>query len=296
MGTYAITGSASGMGRETAHRLRGEGHAVIGVDLRDADVIADLSTPHGRQAAAKAVLAASSGKLDGAVLAAGLGPGPSPDRPRQIAQVNYLGVVELLAAWRPALADAERSKVVAVASNSTTTVPGVPRRTVRALLAHDADKAVRSVKLFGKAAPTMMYAASKIAVSRWVRRHAVLPEWAGSGVRLNALAPGAVMTPLLQEQLSNPTEAKAVRSFPIPVGGFGDVRHMADWMCFMLSDAADFLCGSVVFVDGGSDAYFRADDWPKPVPAYRLLGFLRRFRSGPGSPNGKASPVTSGPH
>jgi NAD(P)-dependent dehydrogenase (short-subunit alcohol dehydrogenase family) len=296
MGTYAITGSASGMGRETAHRLRGEGHAVIGVDLKDADIIADLSTPHGRQEPANAVLAASAGKLDGAVLAAGLGPGPSPDRPRQIAQVNYLGVVELLSAWRPALAAAERAKVVAVASNSTTTVPAVPRRTVRALLANDADKAVSSVKLFGKAAPTMMYAASKIAVSRWVRRHAVLPEWAGSGVRLNALAPGAVMTPLLREQLSNPTEAKAVRSFPIPVGGFGDVRHMADWMCFMLSDAADFLCGSVVFVDGGSDAYFRADDWPKPVPAYRLLGFLRRFRSGPGSPNGKASPVTSGPH
>lgn len=283
MGTYAITGSASGMGRETAHRLRGEGHAVIGVDLKDADVTADLSTPHGRQEAAEAVLAASSGKLDGAVLAAGLGPGPSPDRPRQIAQVNYLGVVELLSTWRPALAAAERAKVVAVASNSTTTVPAVPRRTVRALLAHDADKAVRSVKLFGKAAPTMMYAASKIAVSRWVRRHAVLPEWAGSGVRLNALAPGAIMTPMLQEQLSNPTEAKAVRSFPIPVGGFGDVRHMADWMCFMLSDSADFLCGSVVFVDGGSDAYFRADDWPKPVPAYRLPGFLRRFRSGPGA-------------
>jgi NAD(P)-dependent dehydrogenase (short-subunit alcohol dehydrogenase family) len=287
MGSYAITGSASGMGRETAHRLRGEGHTVIGVDIKDADVTADLSTPHGRQEAAEAVMDASAGKLDGAVLAAGLGPGPSPDRPRQIAQVNYLGVVELLAAWRPALAAAERAKAVVVASNSTTTVPAVPARTVRALLAHDSDKAVRSVKLFGKAAPTMMYAASKIAVSRWVRRHAVLPDWAGSGVRLNALAPGAIMTPLLQEQLSNPMEAKAVRSFPIPVGGFGDVRHMADWMCFMLSDSADFLCGSVLFVDGGSDAYFRADDWPKPVPAYRLLGFLRRFRSGPGAPNGK---------
>lgn len=281
MGTYAITGSASGMGRETAQRLRGEGHTVIGVDLKEADVTADLSTPHGRRDATEAVLGASAGKLDGAVLAAGLGPGPSPDRPRQIAQVNYLGVVELLAAWRPALAAAERAKAVVVASNSTTTVPAVPGRTVRALLAHDADKAVRSVKLFGKAAPTMMYAASKIAVSRWVRRHAVLPDWAGAGIRLNALAPGAIMTPLLQEQLSNPMEAKAVRSFPIPVGGFGDVRHMADWMCFMLSDSADFLCGSVLFVDGGSDAYFRADDWPKPVPAYRLLGFLRRFRTGP---------------
>jgi NAD(P)-dependent dehydrogenase (short-subunit alcohol dehydrogenase family) len=98
MGTYAITGSASGMGRETAHRLRSEGHTVIGVDVKDAGVTADLSAPHGRQKAADAVLAASAGKLDGAVLAAGLGPGPSPDRPRQIAQVTYLGVVELLAA------------------------------------------------------------------------------------------------------------------------------------------------------------------------------------------------------
>jgi hypothetical protein len=39
------------------------------------------------------------------------------------------------------------------------------------LIAHDADKAVRSVRLLGRAAPTVMYAASKIAVSRWVRRH-----------------------------------------------------------------------------------------------------------------------------
>lgn len=277
MGTYAITGSASGMGRETAQRLRVSGHSVIGVDLKEADVVADLSTPHGRREAAKGVLVASSGKLDGAVLAAGLGPGPGRDRPRQIAQVNYLGVVELLDAWRPTLAAARNAKVVVVASNSSTTVPAVPRRAVRGLLAHDADKAVRSVKLFGPAAPVMMYAASKIAVSHWVRRHAVLPEWAGSGVRLNAIAPGAVMTPLLQEQLSNPREAKAVRSFPIPVGGFGDVAHMADWMCFMLSGAADFLCGSVIFVDGGTDAYFRADDWPKPVPTYRMLGYLRRY-------------------
>jgi NAD(P)-dependent dehydrogenase (short-subunit alcohol dehydrogenase family) len=284
MGTYAITGSASGMGRETAQRLRGDGHTVIGVDIKDADVIADLSTPQGRKQAADDAVAASGGKLDGAVLAAGLGPSPGRDRPHQIAQVNYLGVVELLSAWRPALAAAERAKVVVVSSNSTTTVPVVPRRTVRALLAHDADNAVRSVKLFGKGAPTMMYAASKIAVSRWVRRHAVLPEWAGSGVRLNALAPGAIMTPLLQEQLSNPSEAKVIWSFPIPVGRFGQAAHMADWMCFMLSDSAEFLCGSIVFVDGGSDAYFRADDWPKPVPAYRLAGFLKRFRSGPHVP------------
>ena len=277
MGTYAITGSASGMGRETAVRLQSEGHTVIGVDIKGADVSADLSTSDGRQRAADGVLEASGGKLDGAVLAAGLGPTPGRDRPRRIAQVNYLGVVELLVAWRPALVAAQRAKVVVVASNSSTTVPAVPGRTVKALLAHDADKALRSVRIFGPAAPTLMYAASKIAVSRWVRRNAVLPEWAGAGIGLNALAPGAVMTPLLQEQLATPRQAKAVRSFPVPLGGFGDAGQLAEWMCFMLSDPADFLCGSVIFVDGGTDAYFRADDWPKAVPAHRLLGYLRRF-------------------
>ena len=286
MGTYAVTGSASGMGRETAQRLRRDGHTVIGVDIKDADVVADLSTPQGRREAGEGVLAASGGKLDGAVVAAGLGPSPGRDRPRLIAQVNYFGVVELLEAWRPALAATQSAKVVVVSSNSTTTVPAVPKRTVRAFLAHDAEKAVRSVKLFGPAAPVMIYAASKIAVSYWVRRHAVLPEWAGAGVRINAIAPGAIMTPLLQEQLSNPREAKAVRSFPVPVGGFGDVAHMADWMCFMLSGAADFLCGSVIFVDGGTDAYFRSDDWPKAVPAYRMVGYLRRFRNGRSSAQG----------
>ncbi|HEX9175691.1 MAG TPA: SDR family oxidoreductase [Mycobacterium sp.] len=280
MGTYAVTGSASGMGRETAQRLRDGGHTVIGVDIRSAEVVADLSTPAGRKTAADRVLAASGAGLDGAMLAAGLGPAPGSDRPRQIAQVNYLGVVDLLASWRTALASTERAKVVVISSNSSTTVPAVPSRAVRALLTHDADKAVRAVRWFGKNASVMMYAASKIAVSRWVRRNAVTPEWAGAGIRLNALAPGAVMTPLLQEQLSTPKEAKAVRSFPIPIGGFGDAGQLADWACFMLSDAADFLCGSVVFVDGGSDAYFRANDWPKAVPAYRLISFLRRFRGG----------------
>ncbi|OBF58393.1 NAD-dependent epimerase [Mycobacterium sp. 852002-53434_SCH5985345] len=278
MGTYAVTGSASGMGHETVQRLKADGHTVIGVDIKDADIVADLSTPLGRKRAADGVLAAADGKLDGAVLAAGLGPSPGRERLRQIGQVNYFGVVEPLVAWRPALAAAESAKVVVVGSNSSTTVPLVPRRTVKALLAHDADKALRSVRPFGPAAPTMMYAASKIAVSRWVRRHAVLPEWAGSGVRVNALAPGAVMTPLLQEQLATPRQAKAVRSFPVPLGGFGQAGHMADWMCFMLSESAEFLCGSVIFVDGGTDAYFRADDWPKAPPAHGLPGYLRRFR------------------
>ena len=279
MGTYVVTGSASGMGHATAQKLRDGGHTVIGVDIKSADIVADLSTPDGRKEAADCVLRNSDASLDGAVLAAGLGPARQPDRPRQIAQVNYFGAVDLLDAWRPALAATPRAKVVVFSSNSTTTTPAVPRRTVRALLAHDAEKAVRSVRVFGRIAPALMYAASKIAVSHWVRLNAVTPQWAGSGIRLNALAPGAILTPLLEEQLSNPKDAKAVRSFPIPIGGYGDAGQLADWVCFMLSDSADFLCGSVVFVDGGSDAYFRACDWPKAVPAYRLLSYLKRFRA-----------------
>ncbi len=277
MSTYAITGSASGMGRAAAEKLRALGHNVIGVDRSDAEVVADLSTPEGRRSAADGVLAVTGGRLDGAVLAAGVGPTPGADRPRMIFEVNYLGVVDLLNAWRPALAAADRPKVVVIASNSTTTTPLVPQRTVRALLAGDTAKAVRSVRIFGSAASSIGYAASKIALSRWVRRHAVTAQWAGAGIRLNALAPGAVLTPLLEAQLATPREAKAIRAFPVPIGGFGDPGHLADWMLFMLSDAADFLCGSVIFVDGGSDAHFRADDWPRSVPTLRLPRYMMRF-------------------
>jgi len=276
VGTYAVTGSASGMGGAVVAKLRSAGHTVIGVDINDAEIVADLSTPGGRRGAAADVLAACSGVLDGAVLAAGLGPTKGAER--LITEVNYFGVVDLLAAWRPALAAAERAKVVAFASNSTTTVPAVPRRAIRALLAGDAERALRAYRFFGPLSPPMAYAASKIAVSRWVRRHAVTPEWAGAGIRLNALAPGAIMTPMLEQQLATPAEAKHVRQFPVPIGGFGDPGQLADWVVFMLSDSADFLCGSVVFVDGGSDAYFRADDWPRPVPARRAVSYLRRTR------------------
>lgn len=282
MGTYAVTGSASGMGAAVVARLLAEGHRVLGVDLRDADVVADLSTPAGRRTAAARVLDLADGTLDGAVMAAGLGPAPGRDRARLIAEVNVLGVTDLLEAWRPALAATDRAKVVVFASNSTTTVPLVPGRVVRALLDGDVDRAVGTLRLLGKAAPTFAYAASKIAVSRWVRRHATTRAWAGAGIRLNALAPGAIMTPLLEQQLATPAEARRIRAFPVPVGGFGDPGQLAAWVVFMLSDAADFLCGSVVFVDGGSDAWFRADDWPRPVPARqvrRYIGRMKEFRA-----------------
>jgi NAD(P)-dependent dehydrogenase (short-subunit alcohol dehydrogenase family) len=287
MSVYAVTGSASGMGRAVAERLRAAGHTVIGVDIQAgetgtgprSDIVADLSTPLGRRDAIERVLSASGERLDGAVLAAGVGPAPGADRCRLITQVNYFGVVELLDGWRAALASSGDAKVVVFSSNATTTMPAVPDRTVRALLAGDGDRAAGSVRVFGRNAPAFAYAASKIALSRWVRRAAVTPDWAGAGIRLNALAPGATLTPLLERQLATPREAALVHSFPVPIGGFGDPGQLADWAVFMLSDSASFLCGSVIFVDGGSDAYFRADDWPHSVPLRRLPAFLRRMRA-----------------
>lgn len=278
MGVYAVTGAASGMGRAVADKLIAQGHRVIGVDIQDSDIVADLSTAAGRRTAIDGVLAAAGDHLDGAVLAAGLGPSPDPARLPVIAAVNYLGVVELLDAWRPALAASGAGRAVAFGSNSTTTVPLVQSRTVRAFLAGDTERAVRSVRVFGKQAGPFVYAASKIAVSRWVRRHAVRPEWAGAGIRLNVIAPGAILTPLLERQLASPAEARAVQAFPVPTGGYGEPGHIADWVCMMLSPSAEFLCGSVLFVDGGTDAYFRPDDWPRALPLRRVIGYLRRFR------------------
>ncbi|MDX1893137.1 SDR family oxidoreductase [Mycolicibacterium sp. 050158] len=277
MGVHVVTGAASGMGCAAAQRLRADGHRVITVDLRDADVIADLSSPQGRAHAAAAVLEAAQGHLDGAVLAAGVGPRPGRGSAETILSVNYFGVVDLARAWQPALAAAGSAKVVVVGSNSATTMPMVPCRAQRALLRDDLPGALRAVRMFGSTAPAMAYGASKIAVARWVRRTAVQPMWAGAGIRLNAIAPGAIDTPLLSEQLASPRQAKAVKTFPVPVGGFGDPGHIAAWIHFMLSDAADFLCGSVIFVDGGSDAYFRADHWPRRVPTLTIPRYLYRM-------------------
>ncbi len=215
MGVYAVTGSASGMGRAVVDKLTAAGHTVIGVDIQGADVVADLSTEAGRRQAIRDVLSRAGGTLDGAVLAAGVGPLPGAEKLPLIASVNYLGVVELLDGWRTALAASGSAKVVVFGSNSTTTTPAVPGRTVRALLARDVAKAARSVRLFGKGAAPMMYAGSKIAVSRWVRRNAVTRDWAGAGIRLNVLAPGAIMTPLLEKQLATPAEAKMIKRFPV---------------------------------------------------------------------------------
>ena len=276
MSTYAVTGAASGMGKASAEKLRAAGHTVIGIDLKDVEIIADLSTAEGRRAAIAAVLERTDGVLDGAVLAAGLG--PHPGREQLIAQVNYFGVVDLLNGWHEALKRAGDARVVVFSSNSTTSTPMVPEKTVRAFLAGDADQAIAATRKFKDNASAMVYAGSKIAVSRWVRRTAVLPEWAEAGIRLNAVAPGAILTPMVQAQLDDPHQRGAIEAFPIPVGRLGEADEVAEAVMFLVGPASGFMAGTVLFVDGGTDAYFRSDDWPRQVPFSGLRRYIRLSR------------------
>jgi len=252
MTTVAITGAASGIGAAVRARLLAGSARVIGVDVRDADVEADLATGAGRDAAIARVRELARGELHGLVACAGLGP-HVPDG-AAIASVNYFGAVALLGGLRDALAGV-RGAAVAVSSNSST-LPGSDNAIAAACLAGD-EPAARA--LAAESGGQSAYGGSKRALALWVRHQAPRPEWAGAGVRLNAIAPGAVMTPLLRGGLEHPTLGGAIRNFPIPTGGFGSAEQIAAAIVFLLGPDAAFCCGSVLFVDGGTDALFRPD-------------------------------------
>lgn len=252
MGAIAITGAGSGIGAATRARLQRAGKRVIGVDIRGAEIAADLGKASGRARAAREVLSASNGELQGLVLCAGIGPshGPSP----LIVSVNYFGAVEMLDALFDDLKAANPSAAVAISSNSATMVPGIPEELVSAILEGDEGNSrwvAESVE------PTVAYAASKLALARAVRRRA--PSWAESGVRLNAVAPGAVRTPLLEAGLEDAEIGPLIRAVPVPAGDFGKPDQIAAVIDFLLSDDASFVVGSVVFADGGTDALVQPD-------------------------------------
>lgn len=258
--TIVVTGAASGMGAATKDRLEAAGDRVISIDLRDADVIADLSTAEGR-AGAVAAVAQQVDALDGIVTWAGLA-GLTGLAGSLLASVNYFGTVDLLTGLRPLLAAGERPAAVAISSNSTTCQPGVPMGVVERCLAGDEPAARAAADVAGALAT---YPATKLALARWVRRTATTEEWAGAGITLNAVAPGAIETPMLDATRRDEVIGRFVDEFPIPVGRKGTADELAAFVDFLLGPEARFFCGSVVFVDGGTDAQLRADDFPQPM-------------------------------
>ncbi len=77
MRTYVITGAASGIGLATAHLLTEQGNTVLGVDLHDADITADLATPAGRRALVDEVTRRTGGRIDAVIGNAGLATPPA---------------------------------------------------------------------------------------------------------------------------------------------------------------------------------------------------------------------------
>lgn len=252
MALFAITGGATGIGAALRKLLEDRGDQVITVDIKDGDIIADLSTPAGREAAVAGIRRRAAGGLDGYIPCAGVPPVAKPLS--LVPAVNYFGVVETVAALRDLVAR-RRGTVLLVASNSAPMI-GIDDPYVSACL--EGDEAAATAALAGRDGQTA-YAGSKRALSAWMRRHVV--AYAREGVRMNAVAPGITLTPLSEQVMSDAALGPAIRQFGemVPWGGTARPEQIAAVMRFLLGPEADYVCGAVLFVDGGSDAMLRPD-------------------------------------
>ncbi len=293
---HIVTGAASGLGAAVAARLRERGDHVVTVDLRDADVEADLGTPEGRADALPAALALVDGPLAGLVPCAGLGP-QVPDH-ALIASVNYFGAVAFLDGCADALAAGAPSAAVAISSNSTTIDPTVSADLVAAFLAGDEERA-RSIA--ADLAGNSVYASSKVAIARDVRRR--VADWGARGVRDQrgraralpvAVAPAGSRRPRRSDRSSRRSRCRPARSGPptrsprsidVPPRSRGVLRARLDRLRRRRHRRAaaprrDLTCASTAPTRRASTTSVSAISRPPPR---RWCGTRSR---GPGSPPG----------
>jgi NAD(P)-dependent dehydrogenase (short-subunit alcohol dehydrogenase family) len=254
--TYVVTGSASGIGKATAELLKERGHRVIGVDIHDADVSADLSTAAGRAELVARVTELSSGRIDAIIANAGL----ATPTAKTVA-VNYFGAVATLTGLRPLLSGSPAPRAVVTASMASLYPPDDVL--LRALAAGDEAAALKrggELEAAGGDAANQIYGTTKRALALWIRRNAATPEWAGAGIPLNAIAPGVVETPMTAPLTGSPEARKALLDMvPMPLNGIFPPRDVAYLLTWLTSEENAHLCGQVVFIDGGSDAVMRGD-------------------------------------
>lgn len=255
--TYVVTGAASGIGAAAAKILTDRGFRVIGVDLKNSDVDADLSTPEGRTRAAAEAASAAGGTVDAVIAAAGISAPTS-----LTVAVNFFGVTEFLKAIQPALASSDSPRAVVVSSMAT--LQPVADDLVDAMLSGNETKASEIGDALAERGPEvgyLNYPSSKRALSRWVRRECITPLWAGANIPLNAVAPGTVLTPMTAEMLSSEEgKARVDSAVPMPLNYHQKPEVIAGLMAWLTSEENTHVTGQTVYVDGGADASIRGDN------------------------------------
>ncbi|MCL2482493.1 MAG: SDR family oxidoreductase [Propionibacteriaceae bacterium] len=249
--TCVVTGAASGIGQATANLLRSRGETVIGVDMHDTDVIADLSTPDGLAEMVTSVEKASGGSIDAVYGIAGVAHDTS-----LAVKVNFFGMVGTLTGLRPILAKSSAPRAQAIASMASIT--DHDEELVEAMLAFDREGAVARADAI--AGQNLIYGSTKRAFARWIRRNAATPDWAGASIPLNAVAPGVIRTPMTADMIATQeAETELLKTVPMPLNGIAGPNVVAELLTWLGSPANTHLCGQVIFIDGGSDVVIRGD-------------------------------------
>jgi NAD(P)-dependent dehydrogenase (short-subunit alcohol dehydrogenase family) len=234
-----ITGAASGIGAESARLFRDEGAAVVGVDLRDDTPAVDLALACdvADEDAVREMYAGVRerfGRIDVLFNNAGIAP------PEDASVLDTR-----LDVW-------ERVQDVNAKAVFFCCKHGIPH-----LLASGGGSVINTasfVAVLGAATSQIAYTASKGAVLAMSRELGV--EFARRGVRVNALCPGPVNTPLLQELFAKDPARAARRLVHVPMGRFAEAREIANAALFLASDESSYVNASTFLVDGGiSGAY-----------------------------------------
>jgi NAD(P)-dependent dehydrogenase (short-subunit alcohol dehydrogenase family) len=253
-----VTGAASGIGAATLRHLQGRGVRVIGSDLHDADVIADLATADGRAALVEGVVRLSGGRVDAVIANAGGGP------PETSVQLNFFGAVATLEGLRPLLAKSAAPRAVAVSSIASLRPPrgaiveaclkGDERAAIAAARAAMGEGGANSANpLPADVQPPLdLYGSSKHALQRWCRTVAPKLEWAGAGIALNVTALGFYDTPAAAYVLSN-SESRGAMERMVPLRGAfpGRAAEAAALLGWLVSAENSQMTGQILFADAG---------------------------------------------
>lgn len=251
--TTLITGAGSGIGAALARSLADRGERVVGVDLRNAEFVADLADASARASLVERISQQYSA-LDAVVACAGVMAPPA--EVDTVISVNYFGVTKLLPLLLPLLHRGRRPRAVAICS--TASLLELDIELIGLCLAGDEGSARKRAQEAGGA---KTYSSSKRALIQWIRRTAVGADWAGRGVLLNGIAPGCVKTPMTLPLLASEEGRELLaKSVPLAVQDYAVPDDIAPLLAFLSGPENRYMVGQVTFCDGGSEVLLRGEE------------------------------------